>query len=257
MKRPYRIICFGNWPQPTYFTLGVMEGSVLNGAWFRPVSIQNSLTEIQEFMKFVKPDIIISHMIFGQSYHPYDRMYNVLKQVKREFGTVLIYHAGDARTQPRKPQPIDDLVDFALCNHGLLTEYENYWKIPCFHWPYGCLQQGVIAEKNSEFERDWIFTGGTGQNKHHSSRANLIKKMKQRKLDILVLPEEMKGIVNTMYLTPEIASSARAILGVQMGCDIPLYNDVRPFQYIGAGALYFHDRHPNRDYFFEFGSQKN
>jgi hypothetical protein len=204
-------------------------------------------------MRFTKPDIILCHMIFGQPYHNYDRMYDMLKRVKKEFGTYLIYHAGDARTQPRKPQDISDLVDFALCNHGLLKEYENYLNIPCFHWPYGCLQQDNIAEINTDFERDWIFTGGTGQNKHHSSRANLIQRMKQRKLDILVLPEEKRHIINTMYLTPEIASSARAILGVQMGTDIPLYQDVRPFQYIGAGALYFHDRHPNMDYFFEPG----
>jgi len=253
MKRPHRIICFGNWPQPTYFTLGVMEGSILNGAWFRPVPIQNSLNEIKEFMRFVKPDIILCHMIFGQPHHPYDQMYNILKQVKKEFGTTLVYHAGDARTQPRKPKSINDLVDFALCNHGLLKEYENYWNIPCFHWPYGCLQQGIQAEINPSFERDWIFTGGTGQNKHHSTRSDLIKQMKQKRIDILVLPEDDKNIINTMYLTPEISSSAKAILGCQMGCDIPLYQDVRPFQYIGAGALYFHDRHSNMDYFFEAG----
>lgn len=253
MKRPHRIVCFGNWPQPTYFTLGVMEGSILNGAWFRPVPIQNSLTEIQEFLRFVKPDMILSHMIFGQPYHPYERMYEILKQIKREFGTRLIYHAGDARTEPRKPQPIDDLVDMALCNHNLLTEYENYWKVPCIHWPYGCLQQGVPAEKNNAFKRDWIFTGGTGNNKHHSHRAEIIQKLKHRKVDILVLPEDDKKIINTMYFTPEIASSAKAILGSQMGTTIPLYQDVRPFQYIGAGALYFHDRHPNMDFFFEPG----
>ena len=56
---------------------------------------------------------------------------------------------------------------------------------------------------------------------------------------------------NTRFQTAELASSANTVLGVQMGKNIKGYQDVRPFQYIGAGALYFHDKHESMDMFFD------
>ena len=56
---------------------------------------------------------------------------------------------------------------------------------------------------------------------------------------------------NTRFLTAELSSSSDGVLGMQMGNNIPLYQDVRPFQYIGSGSLYYHDQCDAIDIFLE------
>ena len=45
---------------------------------------------------------------------------------------------------------------------------------------------------------------------------------------------------NTRFCTADVASSASSIVGIHHGHHVDGYLDTRPFQYCGAGALYFH-----------------
>src|SRR5574343_292335 len=94
MKRPLRIVILGNWSQPTYFTLGCLEGSILNGCWARVIDIKDNYGNIRNHMKFSKPDIIICHMILGQP----DELIQIINDTKREFGTNGFYLCGVVRT---------------------------------------------------------------------------------------------------------------------------------------------------------------
>ena len=112
-----------------------------------------------------------------------------------------------------------------------------------------CFYQKELADIDKTYKCNMAFTGGLDNSVHHQERKNFINGLKP--IGIKLFPTAETG--NTRFQTAELASSASSVLGVQMGKDIKGYQDVRPFQYIGAGALYYHDKHPSIDMFFEDG----
>jgi len=242
----------------SYFTYGALEGAIRCGVWTRPVYLFNqTLDKIESQIDFMKPHFILMHCVFNRfppggnlKTHPHyrEQVFDLLRKIKKKYGTKIIYHMGDARTEPRYSYDISDFIDFALINHNLTKKFSDIWKIPCFHWPYMCLYQCTISDQDSKFKCVLAFTGLLGDNEHHFSRNQFIQKLRD-KLNIKIFPNQETG--NTRFQTADLASSAKAVLGYQMGKNIPLYLDVRPWQYIGAGALYFHDKCDAMDYFFE------
>jgi len=111
--------------------------------------------------------------------------------------------------------------------------------------------QEDIADPVPEFGDDVAFTGALDRSVHHGPRTRFVEELRPH-IQVTVYPTPHSG--NTRFQTPEQSASAKAILGFQMGEDIPLYLDVRPFQYIGAGALFFHDRSESMKKFFVEGS---
>uniref|UniRef100_A0A6M3IH30 Putative glycosyltransferase n=1 Tax=viral metagenome TaxID=1070528 RepID=A0A6M3IH30_9ZZZZ len=215
-----------------------MEGAIRNGAWVRPVYLfQGNLGEVMMQIKWFKPHLILAHMLFNTKPHNIEDVLDMLCGLRRR-GIKVVYHCGDAREEPRYKNKIDDVVDFVLLNHGLLDKFSKIWNVPTYHWPYPCLYQKGIADFDEEFKHPVVFTGQLSDAGVHSNRTKFVKKLKE-KIDVMVYPNSEIG--NTRFLTAEVASSADTILGVQMERQIPQYMDVRPFQYIGAGALYFHD----------------
>jgi hypothetical protein len=239
----------------SYFLYGTMEGAIRNGAWFRPIQLLNvPLKDVEEQINFFKPHILFSHCIFNRKPREWrEDVFRILRSARERWNTFVCYHMGDARSEPRYPHDISEFVDAVLINNGegdLWTD--EWWKVPCYHWPYSALYQENIADINPEFRTQIVFTGRltTSEDQHHKDRTDFIGKLK-KKMIVKVYPDAKWG--NSRFLTAEVASSADCILGTQMGGDVYLYNDVRPFQYIGAGALYFHDKHPNMSAFFEDG----
>jgi hypothetical protein len=212
------------------------------------------LKDVEEQINFFKPHILFSHCIFNRKPREWrEDVFRILRSARERWNTFVCYHMGDARSEPRYPHDISEFVDAVLINNGegdLWTD--EWWKVPCYHWPYSALYQENIADINPEFRTQIVFTGRltTSEDQHHKDRTDFIGKLK-KKMIVKVYPDAKWG--NSRFLTAEVASSADCILGTQMGGDVYLYNDVRPFQYIGAGALYFHDKHPNMSAFFEDG----
>jgi hypothetical protein len=249
-----RIACLGDYTKYfSYYNYGVMEGAIRNGAWFRPISIfGQSLSEIKSQIEFFKPHILFTHCIFdAKGQHNRDDVFALLRWCRQKAGIFNIYHAGDARPIPRYAHPIDDIIDIGLLNASLVKEYSGYWKIPCYRWPYMCLYQEDIASKDNIFTTDIAFTGSLSNdsNSVHYDRTIFINKLSEGALLVRVFPNEETG--NTRFQTAELASSANMILGKQMVKDLAGYVDVRPFQYIGAGAIYLHDKAPQVYEYFE------
>lgn len=251
MKKQWRICGLGNYSDYySYFLFGIAQGSFLNNAWFRAVPLfGRTLQQVQAEILWFKPHLVLCHMIFNKQPHNQDEVFAVLKRI-RAHGIKVAYHAGDARTEPRYPGKISTLVDFALCNHNLIEKYSKIWNVPCYYWPYQCLDQNYIVDPVDQFKCQVAFAGSLSDNQHHAPRAKFIGKLKEH-LKIKTFPTADSG--NTRFQTAELSSSANAVLGFQMGLDVKGYIDVRPFQYIGAGALYFHDRHPTVERFFREG----
>lgn len=242
--KQYRVVGLGDYHNYlSYFTYGIAEGAIRCGAWFRPVPLfGQSLGSVFDQIDFFKPHVIVAHMIFNRQPHNIGHVFEMLRNCRRKFGCKILYHAGDARTEPRYAGDVSDFLDGALVNHGLLEKFSGIWKIPCYHWPYSCLYQKDIADKHPLYVCDISFTGmlSNSQGHVHNERTLFIRKLIEKlRSKVKVFPNNETG--NTRFQTAEMASSAKVILGVGMAEHIPLYLDVRPFQYIGAGAIYFHD----------------
>ena len=249
-----RIATLGDWNKYfSYFLYGSMEGAIRCGAWFRPIPLfYISLGLVEEQIDFFKPHILMAHCIFNRSPHNRDDVFDLLRRTRRKWGTYVCYHMGDARSEPRYPHDISDIVDLSLVNNGELDKWSRIWNVPCIHWPYPALYQKDIAEVDKRFQADVVFTGSLSQGEgHHRDRTNFVNQLPEYGIELKTYPDPTWG--NSRFLTAEVSASSNVILGTQMGGDVHLYQDVRPFQYIGAGALYFHEKHRNMRYFFEPG----
>lgn len=252
-SRQWRVVALGDWNgYLSHFLLGVQEGAVRCGAWFRGIQlVGQDVSAMEQQLDFVKPHLILAHMIFNKNQIPMEQVHALLQRTKKKHGTTIAYHAGDARVIPRYPHPINHIVDLALVNHLMLKEFGDIWKVPCYHWPYPCLYQKDIGPLDKRYVCDLAFTGALAEAEHihHGPRSAFLERLARAGLKASIFPNEWSG--NTRMQTAELSASAKGVLGVQMGTDLPGYQDVRPFQYIGAGAVYFHDNAEQMRLFFE------
>lgn len=244
-----RIVGLGDYANYySYFTYGILEGAIRCGAWFRPIHIFQDLNSVKAQIDFFKPHIILAHCIFNRRPHNREDVFELLRGFRLKYGTKVYYHMGDARAEPRYPHNITGFVDGALVNNLELEKWSSIWGVPCIHWPYMSLYQEELAWLDDRFAHGAVFTGSLGADDgHHASRTGFFDALKS-KIDVKTYPDEEWG--NSRFLTAEISSSSVAVIGTQMGGDIYGYIDVRPWQYIGAGALYFHEGCSNIDLYF-------
>ena len=243
-----RICILGKWESYlSHFLIGSLQGAYLNNCLCRPVSIEQNGEAIKEQLDFFKPHILLCHTIFDRDTMP--RNIAILSWLRKN-GCKVFYHAGDARGSPRYPYDISRIVDYVLINHWPPLHTYNVWKVPMFHWPYFALNQSAILQPQQLYRCSLAFVGSLANNEHHAPRAKFINHIKN-KIPISLFPTQQTG--NTRFQTAELSGSADGVLGFQMGLNIPGYLDVRPWQFIGAGALYFHDHHPHMDKFFTSG----
>lgn len=247
-----RIACLGDYENRfSYFTFGVMQGAFYNNAWFRPISITDTLVSIQKQIEYFRPHIIFCHQIFGH-FHDIEEMKGMLEFVKTKYNIRIALHEGDPKSEPRYSFDISKYVDLGLINHREVEKYSEIWKIPCIHWPYFCLVQDKPLPL--KVGTDVIFTGIYSKREEdhvHYGRYEFIEEIK-KKLNVKIYPNEEYS--NTRFLTPKIARSTNIVLGIQLSTKIKGFIDTRPFQYIGAGALYFHDDYDSIKQFFREGS---
>lgn len=237
-----RIVGLGDYDNYlSYFTYSIMEGAIRCGHLFRPVPFfGHPLDDIKRQILWFKPHILLTHMIFGCSeHHNQSRVLDMLRDMRKR-DIFVVYHNGDARKDPRYYHDISDYVDLGLLNQSNLNHYENIWKITCIQWPYMCLYQEEIQKPTELYKCEMAFTGGLASTGVHKERTRFIQELSRAGLNIKVFPTLETG--NTRFQTGELAASAGAVLGVQMERNLAGYLDVRPYQYIGAGALYFHDQ---------------
>lgn len=248
-----RIACIGDYTaRYSYFTAGIMEGAIRLGHWFRPIPLVQPISQIENQVYYFQPHIIFAHQLFGQ-YHALDEMKNLLKRIRQK-DIKIILHAGDPKPEPRFKENISECINMGLINSNMVDIFSEIWDVPCYHWPYFCLQQERIADLDERYKAEVSFSGNVTKRddpEHpHHGRAEFIKKVKHE-LGMRIYPN--KFVANSRFLTPVVAASSNAVLGIHIGWNVNGYIDTRPFQYIGAGALYFHDRCAAIDQFFTDG----
>jgi hypothetical protein len=251
MNRQIRVAILGKYTTyPSYFNIGSLEGAYRNECIAFPIPLlpQKEIFYIKKQIDFYKPDYLLCHCIFDKKPWMMVEMFEILNEARKKWGTKVCYHMGDARKTPRYPHDISDIVDLGLVNHGEFESFSKIWNIPCIHWPYGCLYQKKIAYVNQRLICEIAFTGSIDSGEHHKERKEFIKQLYNKINNIKIYPDEYYG--NSMFMTDEVSASSNVVLGTQMGKDIHLYEDVRPFQYIGSGAVYFHEDHSNIKSFF-------
>jgi hypothetical protein len=265
-KKLLRIATLGDFARwNSYYLQGTIQGSILNGALHCSIPIRQYVEDIESQINYFKPHILFCHMIFSENLTTLCRndepdkqirrenIHQTLSKIRRRWGTKVVYQEGDAKKDPRYPYPATEIIDLGLINNSLFKVYGGLLKVPCIHWPYFALNQDEISIPDNSLRCQMAFTGNVsprGSSHLHYGRYEFIEKLKKR-LEFKAFPNESLG--NTRFLTADLAVSASTILGIQQGFNVVGYLDTRPFQYIGAGALYFHDKSPAMDLFFEEG----
>ena len=261
MPKQLRIITLGDFKQYySWYLVGTVQGSILNGHLHYSVPIRQKPVAIEEQINFFKPNVLFCHMIFsehlvdaeGKTYER-ESLHEVLSRARRKWGTKIVYQEGDARGGSRYPYPAMDLIDLGLVNSQLNEKYTELMKVKFIHFPYFSLYQKEIETPDNVFRTQMSFAGNTSPRKEghlHTGRYEFIEKLKH-KLEMKIYPDTIIG--NSKFCTAQLASSSSSVLGIHQGFKVPGYLDTRPWMYCGAGGLYFHDKHPAMERFFRDG----
>jgi hypothetical protein len=244
----------------SYYLMCTTQGSILNGHLHYSIPIRQSADDIQQQLNYYKPHIIFGHMLFSENLSdmsgrdlPREKLHYVIVKSRKKWGTKVIIQEGDAKNEPRYPYPISSLVDLCLVNSRRYNHFSEVYKVPCIHWPYFALNQESISDGDNMFRYKVIFAGNVSVRNEghlHFGRSQFISEL-SRHIEVKIFPDENVG--NTRFCTADVAVSSNAILGIQHGQRVDGYVDTRPFQYCGAGALYFHSENTALNQFFRPG----
>jgi hypothetical protein len=254
-----RIATIGDYQQWfSYFLMGTAQGTFLNGHLHAAIPIRQQPIHIEEQLKYFKPHIVFCHMIFSENLNDLcgehierEHIHQMLAVNRKKLGFKVAYQEGDAKKKPRFPYNASEIIDLGLINSSLYNNYQSILQVPCIHWPYFALNQDEFNTSERKFEYQAIFAGNASIRKEghlHYGRARFLEDL-GRRLTLKIFPDEKIG--NTRFCSQEIAQSASAVIGINQGFNVSGYLDTRPFQYIGAGALFFMDPSPSMDLFFE------
>lgn len=191
----------------------------------------NNLKTMVACLDLYKPDIIFTHMTFS-GHHNINNVLQIFED-ERKNGTIIIHTLQDARNEPRYNGNISNAFDLALIGQTKnLEKFSKIWGVNAFYWPYSSMYQEKMADYDPEYHFNApIFTGTPGA---HVDRSNFLYKL-QNMMPIYMI--KTKGRNDLRNKTAELSSTTPCILGLCTGYDIDGYMDVRPFQYLGAGAF--------------------
>lgn len=218
----------------SWFVLTHRQGIKLNGHELWEIDYKSTpLNNIASVLKSIKADFVFTHLTFHTSVHPTDRVLQMYRDVNRAVGTKFIHTLNDARTVDRYMDNVSDAIHCAFVgNTDCIDSCRDAWKIPVFFSPYSSLTYDSIAKRAPDLSfKDAVFTGSVGA---HGDRSSFIKKLQER-MPIKIFQTQSGNDLRKR--TPELSISANNILGLCTGYDIDHYIDVRPFQYMGCGAV--------------------
>lgn len=253
MDRPLRIAVIGNTIREySAFVTGVREGIIRCGHRYRGIDFRStSFGQMEHLLKEFRPDYIFTHMILNASIGKTPGTLDILSSIRKKFGTKVIHTMQDARRTSRYPQDISQAVDMGLINQTeCIKDFENTWKVPVYYWPYATLHQRNIAPPDPGLmDFEFIYTGNMNTDLYKERTAFVEKLRSKIKLHIFKTQEGN----DKRALTAELSTSVKAILGVGLRYDIEGYIDVRPFQYVGAGALLITHVYKGMEKVFSYG----
>lgn len=238
MKK-YRIGILGNTGENpisaySWFVKTTAQGMMLNGHDVMGFDYKfNPIGKIYKFLKGSGIEILFTHLTFHH-HHDTERMMELFEYMRVDQGIKIIHTMQDARTEPRYKKDISQAFDMALIGQvENIPKFQNYWKVPVYYWPYSSL----TYDKIGNFKKELCFNKPVfpGNPMSHQDRSDFIKRL-QAKLPITVL--KTKSGVDLRKKTLDFSWSTPCILGLCTRYEDPLYGyyEVRPWQYLGAGA---------------------
>lgn len=218
----------------SWFVLTYRQGLKLNGIETRDIDYKsNKLGVIKNKLLEYKPEYVFTHLSFHAQVNPISKVLQMYEDVYKQVGTKFIHTLNDARRHDRYMEDISHAFHCAFVgNYEVLENAQKAWNIPVFFAPYSSMTYHDMADVMPVLRfKEAVFTGSPGS---HKDRADFIKKLqKYMKLKIF----QTQSSEDMRKHTPQLSASAWAILGLCTGYDIDGYIDVRPFQYMGTGAV--------------------
>jgi hypothetical protein len=193
---------------------------------------KNTMPSIHDAIYRYKPDILFTHLTFHK-HHDVPDILNLFASVRKVMGTKIIHTLHDAKHEPRYRENISTAFDLALVGQTQnLAKFSNYWKIPAYYTPYTSMTYKKMGVPAREYSYTLpLFTGNPDS---HRDRNVFIQRLKHYG-DIKVIRTKSKNDLRNK--TYRLSVSSACILGLCTGYNIGGYIDVRPFQYLGAGAF--------------------
>jgi len=243
----------------SWFVKTFWQGLVLNGHTVKLIDYKtNSLEKIKNEIINFKPSAVFTHLTFHK-FKDTEQVMDMFKYITNTIETKFVHTVGDARTHDRYMKDISHAFHLALVsNHVIKTNAEKCWNIPTFYCPYSSLTYTKMGayQKNLDFGMP-VFTGSDAS---HEDRKQFIQKL-QKIMQIKIVRTQSGQDLRDHTLN---LSASSPILGLCTGYDgIDGYMDVRPFQYLGTGALFIARAFPGtdsiipRDIYFSFDGYEN
>ena len=228
----------------SWFVLTHLDGLIHNGWNVHQIDYKSTpLDSIKRMLISIKPDYVFTHLTFHQNVHSTPIVLQMYREVHKKVGTKFIHTLNDARIIDRYMEDIEGAVYAAFVgNTACIETCEKAWGVPVYFSPYSSLTYDQMAKpvKELSFQHP-VFTGSPGA---HKDRASFLQKLKDR-IPVQIFKTQSNG--DLRHRTPELSVSAKCILGLCTGYDIDHYIDVRPFQYMGTGAVFIARKFKNMD----------
>lgn len=218
----------------SWFYLTHKDGLQKNGWEVLEIDYKSTpLDRIRDILISHKVPYVFTHLSFHENVHPTPIVLQMYREVYKKVGTKFIHTLNDARTVDRYMSDVQGAIHAAFVgNTACIDACKNAWNIPVYFSPYSSLTYDRMAKpvKKLAFQEP-VFTGSPGA---HRDRSSFIQKLKDR-IPVKIVQTQSHG--DLRHQTPQLSVSAKCILGLCTGYDIDHYIDVRPFQYMGTGAV--------------------
>ena len=217
----------------SWFYLTYKQGLQLNDVDVYDIDYKSTpLSKIKNQLLALKPALVFTHLTFHSNINPIDSVLQMYSDVSKQVGTRFIHTCNDARTEDRYMGDVSHAYYMGIVGtFDMQKNCEKAWGIPVHYVPYSSLVYCNIAKPVQDLAfKEAVFTGSPGA---HKDRQDFLHRLGQR---IPIKIFQTQSANDLRFRTPELAMSAKCILGLCTGYDIPGYIDVRPFQYLGAGA---------------------
>lgn len=234
MKRHLAAIYGNTKNNYSWFVLTHRQGLLLNN--YDVLEIDSKITPIERARDILiskKPRYIFTHLTFHNQGQQLNRLLSMYHEVTRKAGSKWVHTCNDARKEDRAKIPLYTVFFAAFVgSRDMVTNGRKVWRIPTYYSAYSSLKQDSIASPVNKFKFTTpVFTGNPII---HEDRSKFIKLLGER-MELKIMKTQSKQ--DLRHQTPELSASAKCILGLCTGYDVPFYIDVRPWQYLGAGAF--------------------
>lgn len=236
----YRIVILGNTGKDirkaySWFVKTTYEGMTLNGHEVVGFDYKShSIDQIRDFLFSYQPDILFTHLTMHKHHDSFDMM-DIFDSLRNLYDTKVIHTMQDARPNPRYSGDISHAFDLALvAQTENIEKFQKKWKIPVYYWPYSSLTYKDMGKYRPELDfKKPVFPGNPMS---HPDRSAFIKKL-QSVMDIKIIQTKSKDDIRDKTLN--FAASSPCVLGLCTGYDKNIwgYNEVRCWQFMGAGSI--------------------